>query len=107
MGTKQRLKRFRRKVRDAETLLTEQTLGGEFPSVEAYRTVYDTIRVRIVDPRFQGKNRLKRDKMVLPLIHALPDEIQTQIIFLLLLAPGEEDASILNFEFENPDHKLA
>ncbi|MGQ0632984.1 MAG: hypothetical protein ACT4QC_00075 [Planctomycetaceae bacterium] len=106
MGTKQRLKRRPAKVEDAETRQVRDTLTTKFPPTETYRCIYDTIRVRIIDRRFAGKNRVKREKMVLPLIHSLPEDLQSQIIVLLLLAPGEEDGSILNFEFDNPDRKL-
>jgi len=106
MGTKQRVIRRKGKIEDDETQLTRQTLAAKFPTVETYRTKYDTIRVRIIDRIFAGKNRVKREKMVLPLIHALPEEIQSQIIFLLLLAPGEEGSSILSFQFDNPNRSL-
>lgn len=106
MGTKQHVKPRRSRNQDAESILVRDTLATKFPSAEAYRCRYESIRVRIIDARFAGKNRVKRERMVLPLIHSLPDDVQNQIVILLLFAPGEENSSILNFEFENPDRKL-
>ena len=55
-----------------------------------------------IDERFQNKNRVQREKMVLPLIRGLPEELQSEIVTLLLLAPGEEDNSMMNIEFDHP-----
>jgi hypothetical protein len=84
-----------------------EVLAACFPTAEVYRCIFDSIRVRIIDPRFKGKNRIRREKLVLPLIHALPVDVQDQIIVLLLLAPGEEGGSIMNFEFENPPRRMS
>lgn len=37
--------------------------------------------------------------MVEPILYTLPEEVQMDIIFLLLLAPSEEDNSFMNTEF--------
>ncbi len=58
--------------------------------------------MRIIDPRFARKNLVEREKMVLPLIHELPEDIQCDITVLLTLAPGEEGKSMMNYEFEHP-----
>jgi hypothetical protein len=40
--------------------------------------------------------------MVLPLIRKLPEDVQSEITVLLLLAPSETGKSLMNLEFEEP-----
>jgi stress-induced morphogen len=90
-----------------ETKAIERLIDAEFPDSlrdlpRAYRYSPVSIRVRIVDERFRGKNRSEREKMVLPLIRSLPDEVQQDLTILLLLAPEELKDSLMNREYENP-----
>ena len=89
-------------VRNPETELVEATLRREYPRTDVYRYNCASIRVRIVDERFQGLSLVDRHEHVLPLIHSLPEETQLDITVLLLLAPDELQRSLLNFEFEAP-----
>lgn len=94
------------------SLKTEQTdevealLRKEFPGTDAYRYNSASIRVRVIDKRFEGKSDQERDSMVEPFLERLPIEIQADIMNLLTLAPGEEKAplrkSLANLEFEEP-----
>jgi len=102
MGAKQRVKQHDIRETDSKTRLVESTLSARFPSAESYRSPFGTVRVRIIDERFQNRNRVQREKMVLPLIRGLPEEVQAEIVALLLLALGEEDGSIMNIEFDRP-----
>jgi len=61
-----------------------------------------SIRVRIVDPGFSGKDRLDREPEVWNELKKLPDEVFADITMLLLLAPEEAASSLANVEFENP-----
>jgi len=90
-----------------ETKAIERMIDAEFPDnlknlPRAYRYSPVSIRVRIVDERFRGKNRSEREKMVLPLIRSLPDETQEDLTILLLLAPNELKESLMNREYESP-----
>lgn len=89
-----------RKPRD--TTLVKQILRKKFPNVRAYRYSEASIRIRIIDPRFAGRNLVERERMVQPLIRELPEEVQSDIMVLLTLAPGEENKSMMNYEFEHP-----
>jgi stress-induced morphogen len=94
-----------------ETRAIERVIDAEFPDSpkelpRAYRYSPVSIRVRIVDPRFKGKNRSEREKMVLPLIRSLPDETQEDLTILLLLAPDELEDSLMNREYEQPSPSL-
>jgi stress-induced morphogen len=96
----------RPKKKEPEVLRIEKALAGEFPKVSAYRYNPASIRVRVIDDRFKGMNRLERERLVRPLIHALPEEIQADITILLLLAPDELSESLMNLEFEHPSPSL-
>jgi hypothetical protein len=94
-----------------ETRAIERLIDEHFPNSpkdvpRAYRYSPVSIRVRIVDDRFRGKNRSERERMVLPLIRSLPDETQQDLTILLLLAPEEVEGSLMNREFEEPSKSL-
>jgi hypothetical protein len=86
-----------------ETLLKKQFPGypTEYPP-RAYRYNPASIRVRLVHDMFKGKSRSEREKMVLPVIRTLPEEIQQDLMVLLLLPPDELGRSAMNLEFEHP-----
>jgi len=93
-------------MRTDESREVERVLRTVFPSTDAYRYNSASIRVRVIDPRFQGKSTEERDAMVEPLIEQLPEEIQADIMNLLTLVPDEADQSlrmrVRNAEFEDP-----
>ena len=89
-------------MQTAETKTIEDALAGHFPDVKVYRYNPASIRVRIIDERFRGRSKPERERMVLPLVRALPEDIQSDITILLLLAPEEAGQSLMNREFEDP-----
>jgi hypothetical protein len=96
--------------RTDESRLVEHTLrGAGFERVDAYRYNSASLRVRVIDKRFDSIPREERDKIVEPSIDALPPSTQADIVTLVLLAPSEFDQPtetvrefMLNTEFENP-----
>ena len=92
--------------RTAETRRVEEMLRKEFPNTDAYRYNSASIRVRIVDPRFEGKSVGQRDAMVEPHLEKLPAQTQMDIMNLTTLFPEEPrnsfKALLANEEFENP-----
>ena len=100
--------------RTAESRQVEDVLKrGGFPQADAYRYNSASIRVRVIDPRFQGIDFEERDKLVEPYLDQLPDEVQGDIMSLLLLAPDElSDVDrgyrfqVLNREFEAPSPSM-
>jgi stress-induced morphogen len=90
------------KKRNRNTKLVEAKLEPRFPKTEAYQYNSASIRVRIVDNEFRGKNMVEREQIVLPLIRELPRNVQDDITILLLLAPDETKSSMMNLEFEQP-----
>ena len=91
-----------------ETKKIEKLLGSHFDRVEAYRFNSVSIRVRIFDRRFRGTSKVDRHQLVEPFLDQLPERTQQDIVFLLLLAPEEEEKEsgfaswLMNDEFENP-----
>ena len=97
-------------MRTDETRDIEKLLRKTFPRTDAYRYNSASIRVRIVDPKFEGKSNEERDSMVEPLLEEFPKEIQADFMNLLTLAPSELDTSskkyLANAEFEDPSPSM-
>jgi hypothetical protein len=81
--------------------------------VDAYRYNSGSIRVRVIDPRFEGLGPVERDAMVEPLIEQLPEHTQADIVSLFSFAPSElrQNAktfreSFANTEFEEPSPSM-
>lgn len=92
-----------------ETRKVEEELRKEFQQVDTYRYNSASIRVRVVDSRFQGKEPSKRDAMVERHLKRLPERIQADIVNLFTFAPEELENReahlrewLLNIEFEDP-----
>src|SRR6185312_4422164 len=76
--------------RTDETRQVEEVLRqGGFDQVDAYRYNSASIRVRVIDRRFEGKPREKRDAMVEKYLAKLPPETQRDIVTLFTFAPSE------------------
>ncbi len=105
-GTKPRWK----KMRTDESREVERVLREKFPDTDAYRYNSASIRVRIVDPRFDGKSTEERDAMVEPHLEKLPERTQADIMNLVTLYPDETTKSfkalIANREFEDPSKSM-
>lgn len=76
---------------------TDETKGVEerlkhagFDQVEAYRYNSASIRVRVIDPRFEGMPDEQRDALVEAVLDQIPNErTKGDILLLLTLAPSE------------------
>ncbi len=93
-----------------ETRMIEEQFRKEFPLTDAYRYNSASIRIRVVDERFEGKSLDEREAMVAPLLDALPEETQADVMILLTLAPDEirsfNGKALTNLEFENPSRSM-
>ena len=96
--------------RTAETRQVEDVLRkAGFATVDAYRYNSASIRVRVIDPRFEGLPHEQRDAMVEPHLEQLPERTQADIMTLFTFAPSELQQTpktfrefLLNTEFEDP-----
>jgi hypothetical protein len=70
--------------------------------IDLYRQNPVSVRVRIIDPAFAGRNKVERNKEAWKYLDTLPDEVQSDLSTLILLAPEETEMSFANFEFEDP-----
>ncbi|HEV3081160.1 MAG TPA: hypothetical protein VGY66_15380 [Gemmataceae bacterium] len=96
------------KKRTAETRMVEDHLRPHFEQVDAYRYNSASIRVRVIDSRFEGMSRERRDAMVEEQLDKLPPETQRDIVTLFTFAPSELTRTPMtirefmqNTEFEN------
>jgi hypothetical protein len=93
-----------------ETRRVEEVLGqGGFDQVDAYRYNSASIRVRVIDRRFEGMPRDKRDALVEEYLDKLPPETQRDIVTLFTFSPSELARTpttfrefMLNTEFNDP-----
>lgn len=77
---------------------------GQHPRarIEAYRRDSASIRVRIIDPDFEGLDRAKRHEEVWRLLDELPEDVLSHLSVLLLLTPRERKTSFASYEFDHP-----
>lgn len=95
--------------RTDETKSVEDLLRPHFQQADAYRYNSASIRVRVIDPKFEGMSREQRDGLVEQHLDQLPPETQRDIVTLLTFAPSELQPSpttlreqLLNAEFDDP-----
>lgn len=95
--------------RTPETRMVEGLLRQHFQRADSYRYNSASIRVRVIDSRFEGLSREKRDALVEPFLDTLPTETQRDIVTLFTFAPSELARTpatlrefLLNTEFDDP-----
>lgn len=100
--------------RTDETRRVEEVLQqAGLEKVNAYRYNSASIRVRVIDSRFEGLPPEQRDAMVEPHLERLPERTQADIISLFTFAPSELQQTpktlrefLLNMEFEQPSPSM-
>ena len=100
--------------RTIETRQVEDALRqAGFEKVDAYRYNSASIRVRVIDTRFEGLSAEKRDAMVEPHLDQLPERTQADIMSLFAFAPAELQQTprtfreyLLNTEFDDPSPSM-
>lgn len=91
----------------------EELLHKTFEQADAYRYNSASIRVRVIDSRFEGMSRERRDSLVEEQLDKLPPETQRDIVTLFAFAPSELSFASMalrefmqNKEFEVPSPSL-
>ncbi len=112
MTTEQKANWERMRTDESRMVETKLREAG-FSRVDSYRYNSASLRVRIIDARFDNMDREERDSIAEPFIERLPENTQSDIVNLVLLSPGEfENPSesfreyMLNTEFENPSPSM-
>ena len=94
------------KMRTDETRRVEQIIRKIFPDTDAYRYNSASIRVRIIDDRFEGKSDEEREDMIQRILGKLSQRTRDDIVNLLTLTRDETTGfnrrTLLNEEFEDP-----
>lgn len=79
-------------LRDADSQLTERTLcDAGWERVAAFRYNAASIRVRVVDRRFEGLSRQQRIELVEPTVATLPVAVQSSIVAVWVFTPQEAE----------------
>ena len=99
--------------RTEETRAIEDLLRKSFDQADSYRYNSASIRIRVIDQRFEGMPREKRDALVEVQIDQLPPETQRDIVTLFTFAPSELSGVpttfrefMLNTEFDDPSPSM-
>jgi|SRR5581483_2511381 len=93
---------------DAQVQALKTALGAyetEYPGAEAalYRHNPGSIRVRVIDRRFEGMTKSRRHARAWNFLAArVPEDTMAEISTLLTLPPAELGNSFANFEFQDP-----
>ena len=94
-------------------MVREVLLRAGFTRVDAYRYNSASLRVRVIDARFETMPRDERDSLVEPHIEQLPETTQSDIVNLVLLSPSEFEQPeksfrewMQNLEFEHPSPSM-
>jgi stress-induced morphogen len=103
-------------TRDWTALQNEETnrvvaaLSTVFSSTDAYQFNPASIRVRVIDPQFEGKSAEERDALIERVLQTLPEDTQSKIINVYTFAPRElqpvSREYLLNEEFEHPGESM-
>jgi stress-induced morphogen len=88
----------------AQIVRTFQAAG--FRKVDAYRYNSASIRLRVISKKFQGLESWQRYDIVNKIIATLPEDIQRDMMFSVLVTPAEVADSTKNAEFEHPSPPL-
>lgn len=103
-----------------ETKRTDETRSVEdalrkagFAKVDAYRYNPASIRVRVIDSRFEGFPPEQRDALVEPHLEHLPERTRADIMSLFTFAPSELQQTpktfrefLQNAEFDDPSPSM-
>jgi stress-induced morphogen len=91
-----------RQVQQILDALTEYERVHPLAQIEGRRHNPVSIRLRIIDPDFEGMDRIAREPEVWKLLRKLPDEVFVEITMLPLLTPEEAEHSFASQEFDYP-----
>jgi hypothetical protein len=83
-------------------ILEQYKAGHPKAEVDARRYNSASIRVRVIDPHFEGMHLADRDNELWNLLQVLPDDAIADVTMLVLLAPSELSSSLANLEYEQP-----
>lgn len=102
MEIKLRTKRPDRVLKDIVKALEKFASRHPNAEIEAYRQNSASVRIRVINPEFNGLTRAVREEELWDSLNELPDETVAEISLLLLLTPAEAQKSFASLEFDDP-----
>jgi stress-induced morphogen len=103
MSTRKRKTADDKYVREIhDKLMQEYVASHPKAQVTVYRFNSVSIRVRIIDPDFEGLTRTERDTLIWDILDTLSEDTRAEISLLLLVTPRESKTSYMNLEFNEP-----
>jgi hypothetical protein len=102
MTIKVRDKRLDRVLREIADALKKYDQVHPTARIEVYRQNSVSVRIRILDAAFSGRDRAQREDEVWAILNGLPEETVAEISLLLLLTPDEARRSFASSEFDHP-----
>lgn len=70
--------------------------------LDMYRRNQYALRMRVIDPGFEGMDLVDRDTLIREYLDSLPDEIMDDLTMIVLITPKESATSVANFDYDNP-----
>ncbi len=105
--------RWEAKRTDESRMVEDFLRQAGFERVNAYRYNSASIRLRVIDSRFEGLSPAERDAMVEPHLARLPERTQADIVNLFTFAPSELQQPtnsfrqfFMNTEFDDPSPSM-
>ncbi len=89
-----------------EEALHEYETHCSAAAIDLYRQDSISVRIRVVDPSFDGMEESDRHSRIWEYLEKLPEEVQSDISMVVLLTPAETKRSMANLEFEDPSPSL-
>lgn len=89
-------------VASIKEVLEAYQADHEAAQIDLYRQNSVCVRVRIIDPEFEGRGINDRSKRAWKYLRRLPNDVQGDLSLVLLLTPEETATSFVNHDFENP-----
>jgi hypothetical protein len=83
-----------------KAVLDDYEQANQGADATLYRQNSVSIRVRIIDPSFQGLDKPERHEKAWQFLGQLPEDVQGDVSMLVLIAPDEKNKSFANFMFE-------
>jgi hypothetical protein len=102
MPIKLRTKRPDQRLKQIIEILKDFAASHPQAEIEAYRQNSVSVRVRVIDPTFQGRSRSQREEELWAALDRLPEDVVAEISVLLLLTPEEAKSSFASMDFDNP-----
>lgn len=88
-------------LRQIAKVLEKYAAEHPHADVEAFRHNEVSVKIRVIDPGFEGMSPAEREEDLWKGLKKLPEEVLADVSMLLLLTPKEAKQSVSNLEFDS------